>query len=101
VDGGRTRLREEARKRGHAGAPSEESNVVPSEVTSVGALLDADHTPETNGRMAVCRRCGAKTDGPDGRHHVPDESRVARANEWLDAQHHRNHVERARATFDK
>ena len=48
----------------------------------MGVVLDEHHTPETNGRMAVCRRCGAQTDGPDGGH-APHERQLARADEWL------------------
>jgi hypothetical protein len=60
--------------------------MVSTEPSDVGRRLDQHHYPETNGRMAVCRRCGAQTNGPDGRHHVPGEGRVARSNDWLDAQ---------------
>lgn len=56
-----------------------------TEATRIGARLDEHHAPETNGWMAVCRRCGARTDGPTGGH-APDERRVSRSSEWLDAQ---------------
>jgi len=56
-----------------------------AEASQTGARLDEHHTPETNGWMAVCRRCGAQTDGPQGSH-APHERQLARANAWLDAQ---------------
>lgn len=55
------------------------------EAQHLGTQLDQDHLPETNGRMAVCRRCGVFTDGPAG-NHAPHERQVARTAEWLDAQ---------------
>jgi hypothetical protein len=57
-----------------------------SEALQVAAQLDEDHAPETNGRIPVCRRCGARTDGPTGMHHVIQEGRVGRSSEWLVAQ---------------
>lgn len=56
-----------------------------AEALLLGARLDEDHSPVTNGRMSVCRRCGTYTDGPQGRHHVPSEPRLDRAQQWLDA----------------
>ena len=56
------------------------------EGTDVAAQLDQHHLPETNGRIAVCRRCGARTDSPAGLHHVLPEDRVTRSAEWLSAQ---------------
>lgn len=53
-----------------------------SHASRSGAALDENHAPETNGRMAVCRRCGIQTDGPHGRH-TPHEPQLARADEWL------------------
>jgi hypothetical protein len=55
------------------------------EAVRLGALLDEDHSPETNGRMPVCRRCGAYTESPMGCQHVPNERRIARAQEWIEA----------------
>ncbi len=52
----------------------------------IAAQLDQHHLPETNGRIPVCRRCGARTDGPTGMHHVLQEGREARSREWLVAQ---------------
>jgi len=57
-----------------------------AEAVVLGARLDEDHVPVTNGWMAVCRRCGTYTDGPHGRHHLPSEGRLDRAADWLDAQ---------------
>ncbi len=57
-----------------------------SEALHVAAQLDEDHAPETNGRIPVCRRCGARTDGPTGLHHILQEARVGRSSEWLLAQ---------------
>lgn len=70
--------------------------MVTPEVSSVGARLDEHHSPETNGRMAVCRRCGAQTDDPSGRQHVPHEHQLTRSTKWLDAQLRVSHIERAR-----
>ena len=58
---------------------------------NAGARLDEDHLPETNGRMAICRRCGAQTDGPQGRH-APMEKQVGKATEWLDLQKRKSHI---------
>jgi hypothetical protein len=68
------------------------------EASLLGALLDRHHSPETNGRMAICRRCGSQTNGPDGRQHVPDERRLARANDWLDMQ---TRIDIQRASFER
>jgi hypothetical protein len=57
-----------------------------SECLHVAAQLDEHHVPETNGRIPVCRRCGARTDSPTGLHHVLQEGRVSRSSEWLVAQ---------------
>jgi hypothetical protein len=65
------------------------------EASHVGGQLDEDHAPETNGRMSVCRRCGARTDEA-ALHHVPDERQVDRSIGWLIAQVHRSRIERAR-----
>jgi hypothetical protein len=57
-----------------------------TECAHVAAQLDEHHAPETNGRIAVCRRCGARTDGPTGMHHVLQSARVSQSGEWLSAQ---------------
>jgi hypothetical protein len=73
--------------------------VVSTEVQEIGARLDGHHTPETNGRMSVCRRCGAQTDGPEGLH-IPDERQLERASRWLDAQSLSSGIDRARSRFN-
>jgi hypothetical protein len=60
--------------------------MISPEASLLGARLDQHHSPETNGRMAVCRRCGAQTNGPDGRQHIPHELRLDRSTTWLDMQ---------------
>jgi hypothetical protein len=70
-------------------------------VSAMGSLLDADHLPATNGRMAICRRCGAHTDGPEGRQHVPGLRRLARYDDWLRAQSRTRHVARANALVSR
>jgi hypothetical protein len=67
-----------------------------SDSLTVRTQLDAHHTPETNGRIPVCRRCGARTDGPEGLHHVVADSQVTRSNEWLVAQSRLRDIESAR-----
>jgi hypothetical protein len=57
-----------------------------SESLHVAVQLDSHHAPETNGRIAVCRKCGARTDGPTGVHHVVQEGRAGRSSDWLLAQ---------------
>ena len=76
-----------------------EGSAVPAEGDrDTGSRLDQDHAPETNGRMAVCRRCGSRTDGPDGGHHLPSEGQAARIREWLVAESQRVHIDRVRAS---
>jgi hypothetical protein len=69
--------------------------------SSVGARLDEHHAPETNGRMAVCRRCGTQTDTPEGRQHVPSERQLTRSSEWLDAQARASRIDSARYFLTK
>ncbi len=69
--------------------------MVSPEAQQLGSRLDEHHAPETNGRMSVCRRCGAQTDGPKGLH-TPDERQLGRALQWLDAQSLRSGIDRAR-----
>ncbi len=64
------------------------------EAASLGSRLDGHHLPETNGRMAVCRRCGAQTDSPEGLKHEPNERQLARSTEWIDKQSHASDVAR-------
>lgn len=49
----------------------------------VAALLDANHVPETNGWMAVCRKCGIRTASPEGLH-APHALQMAAAEAWLE-----------------
>jgi len=66
-------------------------------VSNIGSLLDADHLPTTNGRMAICRRCGAHTDGAEGRQHVPGVRQLARYSDWLCAESRSRQMARAKA----
>ena len=70
--------------------------MVSAESSHVGALLDEHHAPETNGRMSVCRRCGALTDSPVGLQHAPHASQIARSNEWLLSQSRLLQIEKLR-----
>lgn len=67
----------------------------PEGVPGLGARLDDHHAAETNGRMAICRRCGARTGGPAGAHD-PHERQMAPLAEWLMAQSRLADAERAR-----
>lgn len=69
-----------------------------SETSRVGAELDQDHAPETNGRMSVCRRCGVRTDSPAGAHHVLDERQLPRSQAWLRLQDHQRRVRHVMAS---
>jgi len=75
--------------------------MVSPEAEMLGARLDEDHAPETNGWMAVCRRCGARTESPEGRQHVPNELRLARSEDWLGAQKRARHVDHARESLNR
>jgi hypothetical protein len=66
------------------------------EALSVAAQLDEDHLPETNGRMAICRRCGSHTDTPQGSRHAPEERQLARANTWLDMERRAKRISETR-----
>ncbi len=70
--------------------------MISAELSQVGAQLDAHHAPETNGRMSVCRRCGALTDSPAGLQHRPHTSQVDKSNQWLTAQSRLRQIDRAR-----
>ncbi|MGO8872425.1 MAG: hypothetical protein ACLQPH_13680 [Acidimicrobiales bacterium] len=67
------------------------------ELSQLGAQLDEDHAPETNGRMSVCRRCGARTESPRGLHHLPSQPQRDRSSDWLVAQSRLNQINRTRA----
>ena len=77
----------------------EEREMISTEAAFVGSRLDEHHPPETNGRMAVCRRCGANTDSPEGRQHMPHEQQLARCNDWLDKQARASRIEQSLALF--
>jgi hypothetical protein len=66
----------------------------------LGIRLDEHHLPETNGRMAVCRRCGAFTDGPAG-NHAPRERQLTQATQWLDTQSRINRIAGARDRINR
>jgi len=66
----------------------------------LGARLDEHHLPETNGRMAVCRRCGVITDGPAG-NHAPRARQVASTVRWLDTQARINRIAGARDRINR
>jgi hypothetical protein len=70
--------------------------MISAESSQVGAQLDAHHAPETNGRMSVCRRCGALTDSPAGLQHKPHMSQTDRSSLWLTAQSRLRQIDRAR-----
>ena len=57
--------------------------MAPQSELHTGGRLDEDHAPETNGRMSICRRCGSRTDGPLGGHHLPGDGQVDRMRDWL------------------
>ena len=67
------------------------------ETSHVATQLDEDHAPETNGRMSVCRRCGSRTDSPEGLHHKPLEQQLARSTKWLLGQELQRRIDRVRA----
>jgi hypothetical protein len=67
-----------------------------TESLQVGNQLDAHHVPETNGRIAVCRRCGSRTDSPVGLHHLISENHLVRSSQWLVAQSRLREIENAR-----
>lgn len=67
-----------------------------SDALKVESQLDAHHLPETNGRISVCRRCGARTDSPEGLKHVVPDSQVTRSSHWLVAQSRLREIESAR-----
>jgi len=71
-----------------------------SEAVTLATRLDEDHFPETNGRMAICRRCGFRTNGETGDSHAPVEIQVARVSRWLDAQAHARRGAQAREALD-
>ena len=75
--------------------------MVSPEARNIGDRLDEHHAPETNGRMAICRRCGAKTESPEGRQHVPLERLLARSSDWLNAESRTRQINRARESLNR
>jgi len=73
--------------------------VASPEELQMGSRLDGHHAAETNGRMSVCRRCGAQTAGPAGLH-APDERQMERSLRWLDAQSLTSRIDRAKSRFN-
>ncbi len=71
-----------------------------SEESSMGTQLDQDHLPETNGRMAVCRRCGFRTAGVTSDRHAPIGAQEAKATQWLDGQAHARRVTKAKRALN-
>jgi hypothetical protein len=71
--------------------------MVTPEASQVGTRLDENHSPETNGRMPVCRKCGARTDTPSGHHHRPTERELARSDNWLVAEVRMSHIQQTRS----
>jgi hypothetical protein len=69
------------------------------ESIAAGNRLDADHAPETNGWMAVCRRCGIRTDGPLGGH-APYPAQISQADRWLDGQAMNSSIARLKTRRD-
>lgn len=70
------------------------------ELSELNERLDQDHSPETNGRMAVCRRCGFRAVSQAGEHHVLLEGQAARAKAWLGGQATANRLTKAREALD-
>jgi len=64
--------------------------------SEIAKQLDEHHAPETNGRMAVCRRCGSRTDSPSGSHHAPAEHQLDRSADWLTGQARLTHLDDVR-----
>jgi len=71
-----------------------------SEAVALATRLDEDHFPETNGRMAVCRRCGFRTISETSDRHAPVDIQVTRASRWLDAQAHARKGAQVRRALD-
>jgi hypothetical protein len=65
----------------------------------VGARLDQDHAPETNGRMSICRKCGLYTNAASGGH-APNDNQLASAEKWLDGRVLDARLARSRADRD-
>jgi hypothetical protein len=70
------------------------------ELTKLAKRLDEDHLPETNGRMAICRRCGFRAVSQAGEHHVLIEGQTPRAEVWLGGRATANRLTKAREALD-
>ena len=57
--------------------------------------------PRPTDGMPVCRRCGAQTNGSEGKRHLPDEGNLERYTNWLDAQSRIDRIDRSREMFVK
>lgn len=68
------------------GQPRAVVTMASPEAALLCARLDEDHPPDTNGRLANCRRCGFRTVGATGDRHAPVDAQVARATRWLEGQ---------------
>jgi hypothetical protein len=69
--------------------------------TGLTVMLDEDHAPETNGRMAVCRRCGFRTVATTGESHAPTEANRTKATQWLDGRVLANRVVEIRSRMGR
>ena len=70
--------------------------------SQLSARLDEDHYPETNGRIAICRRCGFRSTGPPTEErHIRAEERPTQALRWLDNQERLRLAAQARARLDQ
>jgi hypothetical protein len=74
--------------------------LVVDELVQLSERLDEDHLPETNGRMAICRRCGFRATSEAGEHHVLVEGQDARAQGWLGGQATANRLTKARQALN-
>ena len=74
--------------------------LVVDELVQLSERLDEDHLPETNGRMAICRRCGFRATSEAGEHHVLVEGQAARAQGWLGGQATANRLTKARQALN-
>jgi hypothetical protein len=82
---------------GPSGVRGDRSIMDSNESSSLGSQLDQHHAPETNGRMKVCRRCGAQTDDTAGHHHRPGDAQLIRSGEWLVSQARQSQIAQARS----
>lgn len=83
----------------HAGETAHTAPEAEHDTSPLGRELDADHDAETNGRMSICRHCGARTAGPHGRHD-PAPRNEHKLQEWLSRQARLASAERMRRRSD-